>query len=49
MATRRLSSRVFSNSGVGEMVRQFSRANVSDRDDDLIHEEMLDRFGEGYM
>ena len=38
-----------SRAGSGECLRHFSRAKLSDRDDDLIHEEMSDRFGDGYM
>ena len=38
-----------SRAGSGECVRHFNRAKLSDRDDDLIHEQMSDRFGDGYM
>lgn len=38
-----------STAAVGQAVRQFSRAKLSDRDDDLIHEGMSDRFGDGYL
>jgi hypothetical protein len=45
----RITARVLESSAAADTVRHFTRANLSDRDDDLVHEEMLDRFGDGYM
>jgi hypothetical protein len=42
-------SRLLETATAADTVRHFSRAKLSERDDDLVHEEMMDRFGPGYM